>query len=90
MGTAGPRAIRFVNRVVPEAELFDAATALAAELAEKPTFSLRTTKQQVNAVMEEIGSTRRNAVDADVLTAALADPESREASRRYLERRRRS
>lgn len=81
-------AIRFLNRVVPEAELADAAGRLAADLAAKPTFSLRVTKHQVNAVMEEIGSTRRNAIDADVLTAALADPESRAASRRYLHARR--
>jgi len=82
-------AIRFLNRVVPEATVFDEAAALAVSLAEKPAFSLRVTKQQVNAVMEEIGSTRRNTIDADVLTAAMADAESRGASRRYLDRRQR-
>jgi len=76
--------IRFLNRVLPESELFEAATVLATSLAEKPAFSLRVTKQQVNAVMEEIGSTARNTIDGDVLTAAMADTESREASRRYL------
>ena len=77
-------ALRFVNRVVPAADLIAAAQTLADELAGKPEFALRTTKQQVNAVTEEIAGTRRNANDADTLAAALADPESRETSRRYL------
>jgi len=38
----------------------------------------------VNAVLEEMAGTRRNANDADTLSVALADPESREAGRRYL------
>jgi enoyl-CoA hydratase/carnithine racemase len=80
-------AIRFVNRVVPEAALFEEAAAMAAGLADKAAFLLRVTKQQVNAVMEEIGSTGRNAIDGDVLVAAMADPDSREMSRTYLERR---
>jgi enoyl-CoA hydratase/carnithine racemase len=80
-------AVRFLNRVVPEGELDSAVAELAASLCAKPAFSLRVTKQQVNAVMEEIGSTARNTIDGDVLTAALADPESRAASRAYLERR---
>lgn len=81
-------AARFLNRVVPEADLGAAVHELAVSLCAKPAFSLRVTKQQVNAVMEEIGSTARNTIDGDVLTAALADPESRAASRQYLERRR--
>lgn len=81
------QALRFVNRVVPADDLDRAVDSLAAELAAKPGFALRTTKQQVNAVMEEIAGTRRNAGDADTLAAALADPESREVSRRYLEAR---
>lgn len=80
-------ALRFLNRVVPADELDAAVTQLAAELAGKPAFALRVTKQQVNAVMEEIGSTRRNTSDADVLSAAMADEESRATSRAYLARR---
>lgn len=83
------RALRFVNRVVPADELDAAADALARELAHKPGFALRTTKQQVNAVLEEMAGTARNANDADSLAVALNDPESRAAGRRYLERRRR-
>lgn len=77
--------LRFVNRVVTADELITAADALAAELATKPSFSLRATKTQVNAVMDEIAATGRNANDADTLVVALRDPESREAGRRYLE-----
>jgi enoyl-CoA hydratase/carnithine racemase len=78
-------ALRFVNRVVPAGELDGHVRALAEQLAAKPAFAVRTTKQQVNAVMEEIAGTARNASDADVLGTALADPESRAASRRYLD-----
>ena len=85
---AEAHALRFVNRVVPAGELAAVVADLAAELAAKPGFALRTTKQQVNAVMEEIAGTRRNASDADTLAAAVADPESRQASLRYLEARR--
>ncbi len=83
-GAEEAKAMRFLNRVVPESQLFDEADALAAELASKPTFSLRATKQHVNAVMEDIAGTRRNANDADTLVAALADEESRAAGRAYL------
>ena len=57
---------------------------LADQLAQKPGFALRSTKQHVNAVMEEIAGTGRSANDADTLVAALGDQESVEASRRYL------
>ncbi len=76
--------LRFLNRVVPDGELIAAADRLAAELATKPAFALRATKQHVNAVTEEIAGTRRNANDADTLVAAIADPESRAQSRQYL------
>ena len=81
-------ALRFVNRVVPAAEVVAAAEALATELAGKPGFSLRSTKRHVNAVMDEIAGVGRNANDADSLVVALQDPESREAARRYLASRR--
>lgn len=83
-GADEAHALRFLNRVVPADELVAAAEALAAELASKPAFSLRATKTHVNAVMEEIAGTGRNANDADTLVAALQDVESREASRSYL------
>ena len=79
-------ALRFLNRVVPADEVVAAADELAAVLASKPAFSLRATKTHVNAVMDEIAGVGRNANDADTLVAALHDPESREAGRRYLRR----
>ncbi|MEZ5297660.1 MAG: enoyl-CoA hydratase/isomerase family protein [Ilumatobacteraceae bacterium] len=84
------RSIRFVNRVVEGSgdEVAAAADALAAELAVKPWFSIRATKTHVDAVMDEIAGTGRNANDADTLIAAMADPESVAFSRSYLERRR--
>ena len=78
-------ALRFVNTVVPHEELSATVDALAERLARQPGFALRSTKQHVNAVMEEVAGTGRSASDADRLTAALSDPESVAASRRYLE-----
>lgn len=80
------RALRFLNRVVPAADLSPTAAALATDLASKPGFALRATKSQVNAVMDEIAGTGRNANDADTLAVALRDPESRAAGRAYLDR----
>ena len=81
------RSIRFVNRVVATGELVAAAETLADELAAKPWFSIRATKQHVNAVMDEIAGVGRSTNDADTLIAAMADPESVEFSRSYLHRR---
>ncbi len=86
-GADEAHALRFVNTVVPADELADTVAELAATLAGKPGFALRTTKQQVNAVTEEMVGTGRSANDADTLAAAVSDPESIEASRRYLARR---
>ncbi len=82
-------ALHFVNRVVPADQLVAESEAMAAELASKPTFSLRATKTHVNAVMEDIAGTRRNANDADTLAAALSDKESRDFGRQYLKSKRR-
>jgi enoyl-CoA hydratase/carnithine racemase len=88
-GAAEALALRFVNRVVPLADLDATVATLASDLAAKPAFSLRATKQQVNAVMEEIAGTGRSAGDADMLVSALQDAESMATSRRYREARRR-
>lgn len=78
------KSIGFLNEVTESGGAVRRAQALAAELAAKPLYALRTTKQQVNAVMEEIAGTGRNAADADALVYALRDPESRAASAKYL------
>lgn len=64
------RAIRFVNRVVDDAALDDAVTALAEELAAKPAHVLTTTKRQVDQAAPLLGDD----VDADLagFAAALA------------------
>jgi pimeloyl-ACP methyl ester carboxylesterase len=66
---------------MPDEQFVDA---LAMSLAAKPGYSLRTTKQQVNAVTEEMIGTARNANDADSLVIATYDAESRAASAAYL------
>ena len=86
-GAAEAREIRFVNRVVPTDELVATADRMATELAAKPWFSIRATKQHVNAVMDEIAGIGRSTNDADTLIAAMADPESVEFSRSSLRRR---
>lgn len=83
-GAEEAHGLRFLNRVVPGDELVAAADALAAELAAKPGFSLRATKTQVNAIMDEIAGVGRNANDAHTLTVALHDPESRAIGQAYL------
>ena len=83
-------AIGFLNGVLEAGELTSHVDKLARSLADKPQYALRTTKQQVEAVMEEIASTARNTTDADVLVYALHDPESRAVSARYLSDRKRS
>ena len=80
--------LHFLNRVVPAAELLDAADELAGLLASRSTLTLVQTKRHVNAVAEEMGSTAGAGSDALVLAAALGDPESRAAGRAYLASRR--
>lgn len=85
---AEAKSLRFVNSV--DAEPRSASLALARQIAAKPSYALQTTKQQVNAVTEEMISTARSVGDADQLLVAMRDPESREASAHYLARRKRT
>jgi enoyl-CoA hydratase/carnithine racemase len=78
------KSLGFLNAVVPDSDLVAHVDALALSLAAKPGYSLRTTKQQVNAVTEEMIGTARNANDADSLVIATYDAESRAASAAYL------
>lgn len=78
------KALGFLNSVVSSDALSATVNELATSLAAKPTYALRTTKQQVNAVTEEIAGTGRNAADADALVFATFDAESRAASAQYL------
>jgi enoyl-CoA hydratase/carnithine racemase len=86
-GANEAKSIGFINQVVLPSDLEITVTELAANLASKTLYSLHSTKQQVNAVMEEIAGTGRSAGDADMLVYAMRDPESREATARYLAQR---
>jgi enoyl-CoA hydratase/carnithine racemase len=83
-GSVEAKSLGFLNTIVSDAEINDYVQALAESLAAKPGYSLRTTKQQVNAVTEEMIGTARNANDADSLVIATYDAESRAASAAYL------
>jgi enoyl-CoA hydratase/carnithine racemase len=86
-GADEAKSIGFINQVVPPGDLETTVTELAENLASKTLYSLHSTKQQVNAVMEEIAGTGRSAGDADMLVYAMRDTESREATARYLAQR---
>ena len=82
---AEAQTLGFVNRVVPESELNDAAYELAGLLASKSAYTLRATLRAVDAAAEALVPTGGAWNDADSLAAARRDPESREVARRYLE-----
>lgn len=85
--TFGPdeaKSLGFLNAVVAPGELSGHVDGIARSLVAKPGYALRTTKQQVNAVTEEMAGTGRNAADADALVFATYDRESRETSAAYL------
>ena len=86
-GADEAKSIGFINRVVASGDLDATVTDLAENLASKTLYSLHSTKQQVNAVMEEIAGTGRSAGDADMLVYAMRDPESRDATARYMAQR---
>ena len=81
---AEARSIGFVNRVVPRADLESTVDELAAQIAAKAPAVVRATKRQVNEALEDMASTVGAWADADLLGAALADPEARAAARAYL------
>jgi enoyl-CoA hydratase/carnithine racemase len=84
---AEAKAIRFVNRVVPDDELVAATAALAAELAAKPGIVLRTTKAQVEAAAPSVPEAVEP-VEADLAghAAASADAEAKASARAYVAR----
>ena len=78
------RGLGFLNRVVPGDALDREVDDLATQLTERSALTLTATKTHVNAVADELASTAGAVRDADVLAAAIADPESRAAAARYL------
>ena len=83
-GAEEARSIGFVNRVVPRIDLDAAVDELATTIANKAPSVVRATKRQVNAALENVATTVGAWSDADLLGAAMADPDAREAARRYL------
>jgi enoyl-CoA hydratase/carnithine racemase len=81
--------VRFVSRLVASDALLGEARAVAEKLAAQPAYALRVTKQHVDAVAEESGSTAQSYRDADTLLTAVSDEESLEVMARYLQARRR-
>jgi enoyl-CoA hydratase len=60
---------------------------LATSLTAKAPSVVRATKRAVNAALENMASTAGAWSDADLLGAAMADPEARAAAKKYLARR---
>lgn len=88
---AEARSIGFVNRVVPDDELEAATEAWAGELACKPAFVLRTTKQQVEEASPSVPLSDRGAEDdVAVFATAFADRECQEVAAQYRRRRSRT
>jgi len=77
----------FVNQVVPLADLIPTVDELAASLARKAPSVVYATKRQVHAALDGMATTTGSWADADLLGAAMADPEARAAAREYLARR---
>jgi enoyl-CoA hydratase/carnithine racemase len=78
------KALGFVNRVVPRSDLESAVDELAEQLARKAPSVVRATKRQVNEALEDVAPTVGAWADADLLGAAMRDPEARQAARDYL------
>lgn len=77
----------FLNRVVDESELQDAAHEMAAAIAAKPAIPVFATKRHTNAVTANMVGTDRAWSDADSLIAALADAECDAAREAYIRNR---
>jgi hypothetical protein len=77
--------LRFLNRVVPDGDLQAEVEALAVDLAKRPRFLIRHTKQLVDALVDDAYSTPQSFRDAEVTMAAAHDEESLAAMQRYLE-----
>lgn len=80
------KAIGFVNRVVPAAQLQSEVEHLAQELIAKPSVPVAITKEHVNSVARTMGAGMTGFADGDVLLGAIDDEESRAAARVYMEK----
>lgn len=83
---AEAKAAGFLNTVVPVEELDDAVESLAEAVASRPRAAVLATKRHTNAVTEQMVGLSRSWSDADGLSVALRDPESRAAQEAYVEK----
>jgi len=81
------RSIGFVNRVVRRGILERTVEELAEQIAAKAPSVVRATKRQVLVALDAMSTTAGSWVDAELLGAALRDPEARAAARAYLDSR---
>ena len=65
----------------------DQAREVVAKLADQPAYSLTLTKRHINAVAEEAGSTAHSFWESEILLGAMRDQDSRDTTKRYIERR---
>ncbi|HMO45842.1 MAG TPA: enoyl-CoA hydratase/isomerase family protein [Rubrivivax sp.] len=75
---------RFVNRVVPAAELDQRALAWAQRLAQRPLQALRSSKRRFAAAAESLCSAAGSEVDAAALLDAFRDPETQAMQQRWI------
>jgi enoyl-CoA hydratase/carnithine racemase len=81
------KAMGFVNRVAPFAELDQEVERLAAEIIAMPSVPVVITKEHVNAVARAMSAGLTAFADGEALISAITDPESRQARDDYLARR---
>lgn len=83
------QAIGFVNRVVPRSGLSDAVDELAAALAAKPDYALKTVTRTVRDAAEAVAPALGMTGDAELLMKAADDEEGARAAQAYIARLRR-
>ena len=86
-GPEEARGAGFLNRVVPEAELDEAARELAGQVAARPAAPVAATKRHTNAVTAQMLGMARAWSDADSLVSSLIDPECVQARENYFKAR---
>jgi enoyl-CoA hydratase/carnithine racemase len=81
------KAMGFINRVVPFAELDNQVEELAAEIIAMPSVPVVITKEHVNAITRAMSAGLTAFADGEALLSALMDAESRQAREDYTTRR---
>lgn len=76
---------RWINRVVPLAQLEDEAEQLALAIARKPSVPAIITKDHVNAIARVMGAGLTSYADGDLAVAMATEKESQSAARDYAE-----